>query len=423
MANKLWNKDFLLLWQGQFVSQLGSQAFAIAMMFWVKHTTGSATLMGTLMMVSMLPSVLVSPFAGTFSDHYSRKKIIVYCDFISGILVLALSYLIFFYDNEVTLIITILFGVSVVLGIIRTFFSPAITASIPDIVPQQRVEAANSLNQSSMQLSMLVGQAIGGILFVKLGAAVLFLIDGISYVFSGVSEMFIKIPQKFPDKSAILKSKWNQFKEDTLEGFHFVWKDKGMRFLFGAAAMLNFFSMPFIVLLPFYVEDFLKVQADWYGYILAGFGFGSLIGYALAGTLKFPPGVKPKVAVLSLVLMAAIMPVFGFVLNHVFALLLIMALGIFNGYFNITVITALQTKVASEIRGRVFGLLTMLTTGLMPISMGLSGVVADLMDQNIPLLFIITGLITFILAILISGNKDMRDFLTPALTSESGDEE
>ena len=97
MKDKLFNKNFFLLWQGQTVSQIGSQIFSIALMFWIKHTTGSATLMGMVMTVSMLPAVLLGPFAGTLSDTFSRKKVIVIADFISGLNVLILAAIVFIY--------------------------------------------------------------------------------------------------------------------------------------------------------------------------------------------------------------------------------------------------------------------------------------------------------------------------------------
>jgi len=62
---RLLNKNFFLLWQGQFVSQLGNQAHAIAMMYWLKRATESASVMGLIMMVTMLPGVLLGPFGGT----------------------------------------------------------------------------------------------------------------------------------------------------------------------------------------------------------------------------------------------------------------------------------------------------------------------------------------------------------------------
>jgi MFS family permease len=130
----LFNRNFFLLWQGQFVSQMGSQAYAIAMMLWVKHETGSASLVGLLMMVSMIPFVILGPFAGTFADHFSRRKIIIFSDILSGIPVLTLAFLMFYKPGDSKLLIVCLFIVSVILGVIRSFFNPAISASIPDIV-------------------------------------------------------------------------------------------------------------------------------------------------------------------------------------------------------------------------------------------------------------------------------------------------
>jgi MFS family permease len=154
---KLWNRNFFLLWQGQFVSQLGNQAFSIAMIFWIKHQTGSASLMGLLMMLIHLPVVILGPVAGTIADSYSRRTIIIACDVLAGIPVLILALLLFFAPHQTSLILVLMLIVGLLLGAVRTFFNPAITAAIPDIVPKEKIAAANSLNQSSVQISTIIG--------------------------------------------------------------------------------------------------------------------------------------------------------------------------------------------------------------------------------------------------------------------------
>lgn len=422
MAKKLFNKNFFLLWQGQLVSQIGSQAFSVAMLFWLKSQTGSASLIGVIMMVSALPAVLLSPFAGTLADSYSRKRIIVFSDLLHGVLVLALAYFMF-YQPEADFLISILFFVAIAGGVIHTFFTPAIQASIPDLVPKEKVDAANALNQTSVQLSLLLGQGIGGLAYVLLGAPLLFLIDGLSYFFSGISESFITIPQKLSEKSSSWKERLNQFKLDTGKGFSLAWKNPGIKALFSLAAVINFFSMPFFVLLPFFVEDFLGLDASWFGYLLAGFGFGSLVGYGLAGGIKAEGTTRPIMAVTSLVVMSLFMIVLGFVDGAWLALVVLVLIGATNGFFNVIVLTTFQTKIESEFRGRIFGLLTTITGGLIPISMGLSGVIADWLDQDIPLIFIISGGITFVLCVLLAFNKDLRDFLVLDSPEDAGENE
>jgi len=80
----LFNREFILLWQGQVVSRLGNQAFTIATTLWTLEVTGSATLMGLMLTASRIATVVLGPFAGAFVDNRPRLRIIVACDFGRG---------------------------------------------------------------------------------------------------------------------------------------------------------------------------------------------------------------------------------------------------------------------------------------------------------------------------------------------------
>jgi len=415
---KLLNKDFFLLWQGQFVSQIGSQVHGIAMMFWLKHATGSASLMGTLMMLSMLPGVILGPIGGTIADNYSRRKIIIVSDIICGLAVLALAGILFYDPENVSLAVVWLFVAGIVIGVVSAFFRPAISAAIPDLVPKEKVAAANSMNQSSFQVSSLLGQGAGGVLFRLLGAPVLFLIDGLTYLFSAVSEMFITIPQVIPEKTPGFKPIMKKFMGDTAEGFKYVWNNRGMRAVFFTAALLNFLISPIAVLLPFYVEDHLGLTPDWFGFMIAAVGAGALLGYLLAGTLKISGHTRSFLLITFLTLIGLIFASFGFSRNGYLSLALFLMLGIFSGAININIITVLQLTTPGEIRGRVFGLLGTITGGLMPIGMGLAGVVAELLDNDVTLIFIVCGLAMAVVNLAMAFDRHFRDFLACEIKNE-----
>jgi len=411
-TTKLLNKNFVLLWQGQFVSMLGNQAYAIAMMFWIKHETGSAALVGMIMMASAIPGVLLGPLGGTYSDRHSRKKIIVWCDILSGLAVLTLAFLLFTTPDETDFLIVVLFIVSIIIAILRSFFNPAIAASIPDLVPKEKVATANSMNQFAVQVSTFFGQGSGGVLYRILGAPFLILIDGVTYIISGISEMFITIPQEIPEKAKGMRDAFTQFKKDTTEGFRYTWNNRGLRAMFLIAGMLNFFLMPFAVLMPFFVEDFLHATTDWYGYLMASFGVGALMGYTVAGTFKISGKTRSRFMIVALVLNCFMLFVLAFMTTAIASLFIWVPIGILNGFLNINIMTILQISTPSEIRGRVFGLLGTLSSGLSPIAMGLSGVVAEMLDQNVPLVFMFCGGITTFISILVSFSKDFREFLS-----------
>jgi len=406
------NRNFFLLWQGQMVSQMGSQAFAVAMMFWIKHATGSATLMGLVMMASTLPAVFIGPIGGTYVDRVSRRRVIIISDIAAGLSVLSLAGLIFASPGRTDLILVWMFAVAVVLGISGSFLRPAISAAIPDLVPMDKVAGANSLQQFSFQFSSLVGLGAGGVLFRLLGAPIMFLIDGLTYLFSAFSESFIEIPQKLPEKSGGWRETLAGFRNDLAEGFYFVWRQVGLRILLISCAVMNLFATPVILLLPFYAEDVLKLTPDWYGFLMAAFGLGAIIGFAGAGAVNLSGRMRGRVMLLFL--FGQGLGVIGLALLRIplASLALILVIGIMNGYFNVTFNTVIQVATPSELRGRVFGVNSTLTGGLMPLAMALAGVAADLLDHNIPLIYVCCGAVLLLIMTAASLSREFRRYVS-----------
>ncbi|HEY2740083.1 MAG TPA: MFS transporter, partial [Thermoanaerobaculia bacterium] len=117
----LFNRNFVLLWTGQAVSQLGNRAYGIAMNLWLMERTGSATLMGLLLTFSALPGVLLGPFGGTFADRHSRIRILVACDLIAGLGVGVLAFTLWARPDATQLLIGLVFAVGLLLGVISAY--------------------------------------------------------------------------------------------------------------------------------------------------------------------------------------------------------------------------------------------------------------------------------------------------------------
>lgn len=415
---KLFNRNYFLLWQGQTVSRLGTQVFSIALALWIKDATGSATLMGLVLMLSSLPAVILGPIGGAFADRYSRRKIIILADAANGIAFVALASLMYLAPEATQAILVALFLVSTLSGVLGAFFSPAISAAVPDIVPPKQLTTANSLGQLSQQLSVFFGQGLGGTLYRLLGAPLLFFFNGISYLFSAVSESFITIPQNMPEKASGWRAQMREFRADVADGFHYIWHKDGLRELVFVSALLNFFTAPILLLLPFYVEDFLQVRVDWYGFIIAAYGVGALIGYIAAGAIRVSSTMRARLMIAFILLEASGYGLLAFVGDPYTALALSVLGGFAGGYVTVNITTLLQFTTPGPIRGRVFGLLATIAGAITPIAMGISGVVADLLNQNIPLIYLVCGVILALLTLLLSLNKRFRDYLATEISEE-----
>jgi MFS family permease len=403
---RLWNRNFVLVWQGQMVSQIGSQAFAIAAMFWIKHATESATLMGVVMMLGTLPFVLLGAIGGVVADRESRKRILIVCDLVAGAAVLLLSFAMTAGPHLTTLLTVCVCVVSVILGAVGAFFQPAIISVTPSLVPPERLAAANSLREASGDTAALVGQALGGVALRLLGAPVLFLIDGVSYLFAAASTSFAKIPHQAGDTS---EGPRPGVRHALRQGFAFIGEQRGLTSLVVVATLTNFFAAPFIVVLPFFVEDTLHASSDWFGYLIAGAGAGGLVGYALAGS--FQRARAAVVLLACLCMLSVCIGALALATTKVQALALLVAVGVTGAVFNVGVVTVLQRRTPDEFRGRVFGLVQTLAMATTPLAMLLAGLFADATGRDARLVFAGCGVAMVVVTACAALHRPLRDYL------------
>ncbi|MFO7587675.1 MAG: MFS transporter [Gemmatimonadota bacterium] len=434
---RLLNRNFLLLWQGQLVSLLGTQIYRIAMVLWIRDATGSATVMGMLLAVSAAPGILLSPFAGTFADRHSRRAILVVSDIVDGVGVLAVAGVLLIWPGHVTLALTALFVQSAAAAVSSAFFGPAAIAALPDLVPTRRLAAANAFIQISGQTVSFVGQSLAGFLYRYVSIVALFVFNGVTFLVSAASESYIRLPkiesggppretpalrvppagvQAAPGALAQIAPTVRvdgpgSFLQAMRDGFTYLWGRKGLRNLVLASALLGFFAVWIVTLLPFYVPEVLGVGDEWYGILLAAFAGGSLVG-SLAAGLNRLSGARTGQLVVVLFVTAST----GYILlGLVSELWIVLGLGFLgggvSGFNGVTVGTIIQASTPSAIRGRVFGIMGMITGSLAPVGMGLSGIVADLVDLDIGSVYVGCGAAMVVISLCLVSSADFRRFV------------
>jgi DHA3 family macrolide efflux protein-like MFS transporter len=120
--------------------------------------------------------------------------------------------------------------------------------------------------------------------------------------------------------------------------------------------------------------------------------------------------------ILSLLAASLSLGIVGFITQPFIVLGVVIIFGLTAGVFIVKTTTVIQLAANSEIRGRVFGLLTTLTSGLAPIGMGIAGVIADMANKNIPVIYAVCGLLVLVMSIGLALSREAREFLALDVT-------
>lgn len=408
MNKKLFDRDFTLLWLGKSVSQLGDGAGFIGLMWWVQSQTGSATALGLMLAVSTLIRVVLSPFSGALADRLSKKAIIVLMDSFRGLIYCLLAYLVL--TKQLTLSQVI--ALNALNAACAVFFSPALSSSVPLIVDPENLPKANSFMQMTGIIVQIVSYTAGGVMVATIGVPLLLLIDGVSFIMSAFSEMFIHIPQV----AASGPIRGRQFLKNVGEGFEYVRANKVLFDIMKVAAILNLVGAPMFILLPKFVDVHLGASATIYGYLLASMTLGTLVASL---TIAFTKVVQNNIwlVVHGATGMGVLSALFAIIprnwhYGHIFVYFL---LGIVNGLVNIYFGSLIQRIVAKEHMGKVFGLMDTMSGGLQPISQAATGFFGDRVPVG--MVFIATGLLSTMTGVKFSLIPNLREWLSPQQTT------
>lgn len=370
MQKKLWNKDFILLLQGSAVSTIGDLMYSVAIGYWVYQQTGSSALMGVMSSISMFVTMFLSPICGSIVDKCNRKWVIVGIDVMQGLLMLAVGLLA--YLGTLNVPVVLLAALLAAFG--SVFYSPAANTLMLDIIPRDDMVRGESLFSGISSLINLVGTGFSGAMVAFLGVPLIVIINGLSNLYSALSEAFIHVPRTAQQGTAVTVK---GILRDTGSAVKTIFSDKCLRIFVPCALILNLLGAgPMTLMLPFCMEKGFTV--DMYGYLMSIMTAGSLLCVIVLGIVKLKPKARFWVMALGFLFYGFFaMPTFfstQYIPLCIFAFLSSLANAAGNAVFNASLMLALP----EENRSAILGFIQSASCGGVALSAVLYGFLGDI---------------------------------------------
>jgi MFS family permease len=375
------HRDFRLLFIGQTVSITGNQLYGVALPFQILALKGSALQLGTGFAIFAAAQLVTILFGGALVDRLPRRAVILTMDAMSAVVVGLVAALGLTHRLE----IPHLYILSAFFGATFAFYTPALSAIMPELIPADVLVPGNALRGLGRQSARVLGPLIGGAVVTAAGPPTAFALDAATFAFSFAVLFLARPPAREPAARRPLL-------EEIREGFAFVFSVTWIWVsIVGFAATNGFFFAGFTVALPILVLTVLKGSAVTYGLIGAAGGLGEVAGGLFAGTRHF------KNLVLGTWVFSALLGL-SFAIYGIAPLLPVVVLGAFAFSFCIVVSnthwdSSLQVNVPARLLGRVTSVDYFGSFLVGPIAPLLAA--AALVRIGPSSLFVIGGLITF----------------------------
>jgi len=378
------NTNWKIMFSAQIVSDFGNSLYRLALPWYVLTYTGNKSAMVLSGVIQWLPAIF-GMFAGVWVDRWNKKRTMIYSDAIRA----ALTSLMFLdvIQNQLDgwYKVGILVGLVLCLETMGTFFGSARTALTPKVVSKEDMQQAMGYGQSSRAFSSLVGQLGGGALIGLIGAPLLFLLDGISFVASFVSLFFIRVSEEKP------VSKVNPpFLVDWLHGLRQIIGNHNLRKTTLLAFVTNIVLIPLnTVLIVAWVHGPMHGNGTTLGIVMASMLAGTFLGgLSTKYTKKY--GSK-RLIIVGCIITGLSVGVIGLITNLYGVLGSFFVAGLSLANINAAMSTTIINSMPSEMRGRISGAMNSLNRISVPL--GLLIFSATINNTPLSILFVVSGVI------------------------------
>jgi len=366
----LGHRPFRSVWLGTFASNIGTwmQNIALGVLaFQLTHSAGYVALLG---FAQLGPLFLLSVVGGALADVVDRKRLLIACQVEQLVFSLALAWAASRPHPSTGLV----FACVLAVGIGNALNAPAFTAVLPTLVPKRDLPGAVSLQSVQMNLSRVVGPAVGGLLLPYVAAWGIFVINAATYGFAIYVIARASLPRRRPDTGT---STGDSGLARLLGGIAVARRDPLVRYCLVAITSISFFCLPFIGLMPVVAARDLHIDPAGavYGGLYALFGLGAALGAVSVGTV-FVAVPRTLLIRCGLVGFACALAAFGLIGGIWIAYPVVLLVG-YTYFVTVTSLsTALQAHIADEIRGRVMALWIMGFGGTVPLGLLVGGALA-----------------------------------------------
>ncbi len=396
-TNPLWTRDFTIITLGSVVSMVGNSLSGFAMSLMVLDYTSSSLFYAIYIMVFTLPQLIVPVFSGAILDRFSRKKTIYTLDYISSILYLTVGLLLFNGWFNYPLFALFVF----ILGSIQSIYQVAYQSFYPMLITEGNFSKAYSVASMLESVTVFI-VPVSTLVYNVFGIGPLMLANALCFFIAATVETRIKTEEKYvtDQKATEEKNKIHQMLSDTKKGFEYLWQEKGLFFI----ALYFLFSSisggaSNVIYLPYMKANF--AHGEYYYLLFGGFMMlGRVITSSWHYRNKLPVNKK---FLITFIVYTTLSLINGALLYLPLTIMFI--LGFIQGCMGVTSytirISATQSYVPDEKKGRFNGAFNMLSVLGCLIGEGIAGVLSELMDMR--LVVVLVEVVVFASAVLIMG--------------------